>query len=667
MTNVVIFKQKANLTAQKVLADFIDFVKTQVHMFGQELNFESDEWNITAYVSSRNKGTNNVNIKFTKFREPDSLNTGYKDFAKAYFRYIFALRPLKNVASILLTLRLLEKALLQTKSNGNVTLIDTEVLNTACSIAETTLGSESAYLTGVQLEKIHQFLIEHNLCVTPFKWLNHIKPPGRLLKRVGKDFDATRASKLPDKEALEALPKAFHLAQTDSDIIATSVGAILCSAPDRINEVLILPVLCEVNQPQKDKTTAYGLRWWPAKGADPMIKWILPSMSGVVTTAIAKIKKATEQARLVAACYDKNANAIYLDPAYESLRTQQYVNMRELESILWSDGYKKGRALKWCSWHKLDITMMANKAHVLFTDVEKLVLAMLPKGFPFVSTEVNLRYKDALFITLENQLHDTLSTYRCMVAPVSYHQINIRFGNRESDSKKSMFTKLGLFGEGGRKLSISTHQFRHYLNTLAQVGGLSQLDIAKWSGRKDIHQNQVYDHETSEQLITRIRNALVDTSDIFNTPTSKAKIIPIRRDEFARLVVPTAHTTEYGYCIHDYTMSPCTEHMACLKCQELVCVKGDSQKKDNLEKLLAEHTMLMDKAVQAVDEGLSGAEQWLTRHKKNVEHITQLVALLNNKDIPDGSVIQLVTPLETKTIDAPDLNKMRGLLNNLKE
>jgi hypothetical protein len=30
---------------------------------------------------------------------------------------------------------------------------------------------------------------------------------------------------------------------------------------------------------------------------------------------------------------------------------------------------------------------------------------------------------------------------------------------------------------------LSSHQIRHYLNTLALAGGLGQLDVAKWSGR----------------------------------------------------------------------------------------------------------------------------------------------------------------------------------------
>ncbi|EKD74304.1 MAG: hypothetical protein ACD_45C00005G0009 [uncultured bacterium] len=50
---------------------------------------------------------------------------------------------------------------------------------------------------------------------------------------------------------------------------------------------------------------------------------------------------------------------------------------------------------------------------------------------------------------------------------------------------------------------IDTHQFRHLLNTMAQRDGLSQSEIARWSGRADIKQNRVYDHMSEFELVIR--------------------------------------------------------------------------------------------------------------------------------------------------------------------
>ncbi|MBN0091555.1 integrase, partial [Pseudomonas aeruginosa] len=110
--------------------------------------------------------------------------------------------------------------------------------------------------------------------------------------------------------------------------------------------------------------------------------------------------------------------------------------------------------------------------------------------------------------------------------------------------------RFGFVEPDGSPIVVTSHQFRHYLNTLAQAGGLSQLDIAKWSGRRDVRQNEAYDHVTSEQMLQKIRGA-VGEEQMFGSLAELPKKVMIRRDEFARLVIPTAHTTDLGYCIHD--------------------------------------------------------------------------------------------------------------------
>ena len=71
-------------------------------------------------------------------------------------------------------------------------------------------------------------------------WQNPIKRQ-RDRGRVGKQFDEERAAKLPSEAALEALPKVFRLADETPYVLVSSIAAILCAAPDRINEVLLLP------------------------------------------------------------------------------------------------------------------------------------------------------------------------------------------------------------------------------------------------------------------------------------------------------------------------------------------------------------------------------------------------------------------------------------------
>ncbi len=278
------------------------------------------------------------------------------------------------------------------------------------------------------------------------------------------------------------------------------------------------------------------------------------------------------------------------------------------------------------------------------------MLAMLPSGFPIIDKATGLKYSEALLVVRRNELGAQRGTYRCMIEAVGIGQINAGLGSRVEHGHGSIFTRFGFTEPDGSHIAVTSHQFRHYLNTLAQAGGLSQLDIAKWSGRKDIRQNEAYDHVTPGQMLQKIRDA-VGGDQMFGPLAELPKKVLIRRDEFARLVVPTAHTTDLGYCVHDYTASPCQLHMDCIHCQDLVCVKGDAEKEASLRQRLDEAKGLEDMAQAATDEGYSGSDRWLDHHRTTVDRLTQLCSIMDDPTVPDGAVIQLAAPTMPSRLD----------------
>jgi hypothetical protein len=254
----------------------------------------------------------------------------------------------------------------------------------------------------------------------------------------------------------------------------------------------------------------------------------------------------------------------------------------------------------------------------------------------------------------------------CIIEPISINQINTALGGRVEHGFNSIFTKFGYLEPDGSDINISTHQFRHYLNTLAQAGGLSQIDIAKWSGRKDIKQNAAYDHVTPGQMVQKIRESIGDDSTMFGPLAELSKKTLIPRDEFARLVVPTAHTTELGYCIHDYTMSPCQTHLDCINCTDLICIKGDPEKELKLRTQLDEARELMLKAELATKEQYYGSDRWLDHHKVTVERLSELLSIIDNPNVPNGAAIQLSpskSPTQKISIQKK-INKSAKVVNN---
>lgn len=653
MAEIILFTPKAELDAATNLSGFVDMCRSKLTVFGADLPFQNDVWDVTEAVATKGKGGKRERITFSNAatvdeKAPEMMREPFLSFAKAYVRYMHGMRPTKIIHNRVAALRAIEAALLESCAAPDPVQIDSRILNRAAQIVSDRFSDGAAYRVGGQIEMLGTFLAENRLTSVPVRWRNPIKRPSSAV-RIGKEFDERRAEKMPSWAALDALPRIFRLATDPADVITASVAAILLASPDRVGEVLTLPEACEVREPRKGQEDAYGLRWWPAKGAEPMVKWLVPSMASVVEEALQKIRVATDEARRIAKWYEQNAGQIYLAPDASHLRGREWLSMAEVAEVLGLTG--RGAANAWCKAKAIKTEKLDGK-HLFtrFSDVEAAVIEMLPVGFPILDKATGLKYSDALLVARRNELGGQRGTYRCMMEAVGIGQINTGLGSRVEHGHESIFTRFGFTEPDGSHIAVTSHQFRHYLNTLAQAGGLSQLDIAKWSGRRDIRQNEAYDHVTSGQMLQKIRDA-VGGDQMFGPLAELPKKVLIRRDEFARLVVPTAHTTDLGYCVHDYTASPCQLHMDCIHCQDLVCVKGDAKKGALLRQRLDEAKGLMDMAQAATAKDYSGSDRWLDHHRATVDRLTQLCSIMDDPTVPEGAVIQLAAPNMPSRLD----------------
>ncbi|ENH6339637.1 integrase [Burkholderia vietnamiensis] len=662
MSDILVFTPKAELDAEKNLRMFVDMCRSKLTVLGASLPFESDIWDVTEAVARRGGGKKRERITFsnaatTDGNAPEMMREPFLSFAKAYVRYMHGMRPTKAILQRVAALRAIEAVLSGNNPIPNPVKIDSHVLNRAAQIIVERFGEGAAYRVGLQLELIVEFMQESRLTALPIRWRNPIKRPSSSV-RVGKEFDERREEKMPSSAGLDALPQIFRLARDPADVVTASVAAILLATPDRIGEVLTLPESCEVREPRKGKEDAYGLRWWPEKGAGPMVKWVVPSMVSVVQEALQKIRAVTQEARAVAKWYETNPRQIFLSADVAHLRGKEWLSFGEVAEILGLANRISSR--NWCKGAGIKTeTREENSKHVYvrFSDVEAAVLAMLPIDFPVFDKSTGLMYGDALLVVRRNELGAQRGTYRCMIEPVSSGQISKGLGNLAAFGHQSIFTRFGFVEPDGSDIAITSHQFRHYLNTLAQLGGLSQLDIAKWSGRRDVRQNEAYDHVSPAQMLAKIRDA-VGGDEMFGPLADVPKKVPIRRDEFARLIIPTAHSTDLGYCVHDYTASPCQLHMDCIQCQDLVCVKGDIKKMAMLRQQLEEAKLLMEKANAAVSEGYSGGDRWLDHHRSTVDRLSQLCAIMDDPTVPNGAVVRLETPKMPSRVEQSDRGRL---------
>lgn len=657
MADIITFVPRATHDAQANLRDFVELCRTRLKPFGRDFDFDQDVWETTGLAGKSQR--NNSYLCFTQlrfrmrsgrgmhkaidaetlFREP------FRSFAKALISYLHGMRPTKAIRIRYVAFRYLEAALYEMTGAACPTDTTHQVLNRACALMMETTAHSTAYNSSKQLELIYRFMVQLGLVAVPSTWRPPICPPQSRRNRVGKEFDAERSKKLPSPAALEALAQIFTSSSDDPhEIAVSSICALMLCAPDRITEALHLPIDC-LTPDWKDLDTGElgtGLRWFPLKGAAPMIKTIIPSMSDIAKRAVMQLRGMSEQARIVARWYEANPDKLYLPAHLEYLRSKDQLSSKELGLVLFDGACAMNTGREWAKRHNLSLTG-GRPRHVPFQDVERVVLALLPRGFPIMDPETGMRFSEALCIARPGEFDSKGATLQCGVMAISYP--TVRRALKRTNNQKSFFDELGLTDADGSPLFINMHMLRHYLNTLVRQGcKLTEEDIAKWSGRKDVGQNTVYNHVSDKDMLAHIRKAVGDPTRAVGPLSNIDKRIFISRDKFAELKIVTAHTNGLGYCTHDFTMLPCQIHGDCINCNEQVCIKGDPAAEANLRQMQKETSMLLEKAKVAMDE--YGANEWVKHQTMTLERVDQLIAILDDPAVHIGSVIQLsgVTP-----------------------
>lgn len=675
MSDVLLFKSKAELSAEHNLAAFEKYCRHELVLFGVDLQFDDDVWDITAtyHTKGSNKKSRAIFSSYDAARSRNDLpamSPGFVGFAKSYFRYSLSLKGSTTWSNRLAALRVLDHALCIEGLNGKVNHATYDVFAAACRVIKRDYQAMTAPKIAGQLEKIGDFLLEQGLCQMKMAWVNPLRRPSDTGIRVGAEADKARDEKLPSKEAIEALAFIFQTPASLAELFVTSALAVMYCFPQRINEVVRLPYECEVEYDSEQKPH-YGLREPGSKGFNDSVRWILPTMESVARRAIKNIKEASSKARQAALWYEAHPHEIYLLPECEYLREKQYVNEEEVGLML----YGRPRPMRqFCVNEKVKPVM---PKHYLFKDIERVVLGKLPQDI--CEPTAGLKYSDSLFICCRFDLDEKLNAYSCIIDRISPGEITSRLTS--SGSANSIFERRGLKERDGTALEMRSHQARHYLNTLAQSNGASQLDIAMWSGRADPSQNSAYDHVSAGEILSKTRAIAVAVgSQLFAgvTEIPKIRVVAHRDDTTGKLITGTAHATLYGMCRHDFASSPCPIHRDCLNCHEHICVKGAQVKLANIRRLRDETEVLLAQAEAAEQQSKYGASRWVVHHRKTLVHCKQLVSILENPAIADGALVALsevrsasrfeqVAFLRQEKLGEPKKNKLLERLRNGKK
>lgn len=660
------FSPKSELSASKNLAEFIQMCKDDLTVFGADL-----DWNDTSWPKAAN--FTKLGAQSRGFHPSDRMDDAFIDFAKAYFRYQQGHRPTgtKNESK---ALRVIETALLQTTGSADVAGLDFGILDEAAVFARGHYSAGAAYHCGRELQRLARFVSEKHLIPSDLStWKSPIKKPSDITIQTGAKAKAIQDKKLPSQEALDALAEIFANDPTNpKDIFTSSTFAMTMCAPVRITEILELPADCEVEELDSKGVVQYGWRFYSAKGYEGDIKWIPEVMVPVAKDAVRRISALTAESRRLAAWIEKHPTTFYRHKNCPTVADDQLLTSEQA-----------AQALGLTSLSNTGLSSV-DRVHTL-NSLWKYVMARQPGGFPWLNKEKKVKFSNALFCMSRNLVGEQRETSPVILWAPTHNVFNNDLSPRESlrgNYHQSIFDRYGYKTHDGHRLKLTSHQARHLINTLANRGGLSEEQIAKWAGRADPKQNRVYNHMSEWEMVAKAE-ALDTSLTLFGPKGEVSQHVSVSTHEINLMERGAMHVSLWGVCSHDFIMSPCEKFRDCLNCEEHVCLKGLG--KDNAERLIRIKMRLAQvekdyaEAQAAMDKGYAGADRWHEYHQKTVERLRQLVEILESRQIPDGAQIKLrdgkdfshlrrvirVKAVEALERDAPDaalLSDMSRLL-----
>jgi hypothetical protein len=203
----------------------------------------------------------------------------------------------------------------------------------------------------------------------------------------------------------------------------------------------------------------------------------------------------------------------------------------------------------------------------------------------------------------------------------------------------SLFARFGKTNPDGSRIEMTTHQPRHWLNTMGVRTGMDDYTLAQWAGRADPRHNRHYDHRTPEERASEARALIIGERPSVLERFRDRK--PVHYTELGVDRPGTAKVTLYGLCTHDYSMMPCEKRRKCLTCTELTCIKGDHITLDRIRLAEAQTAWLLERAQKAHEDGEFGADRWVDNHKWELAHQRAIRITLEHPDVPDGALVRI--------------------------
>lgn len=243
-----------------------------------------------------------------------------------------------------------------------------------------------------------------------------------------------------------------------------------------------------------------------------------------------------------------------------------------------------------------------------------------------------------LLLSFRNYFHATHASWTLLVEPFTTQTMNTFLCGKLST--KSIFQRMGICEQNGQFCRVTTHQFRHWLNDLADKGGMPVEALTRWMGRTHAQDTQDYRHATVDERLAWLKES-IRTGNVTGYMADVYREMPAaERDVFLDGQVQAVHVTPLGFCIHDFAVEPCPYHLNCLRgCTHYLRTKGSQKEREHLIRVQdITVTALAHAREQMTSDSPALSPAWVRHHEDTLRGVERALAV-DTMDVPDGTLV----------------------------
>ena len=608
------------------------------------VTWDEASWNVSASETQRGHKQRDANLHFTQHRAghekgrtvgaPFCNQNGFSDLVKAIIRLRREIggQNATNQSEVLIAFRYLYGEL--EPVGYDLQMLTPSHLDSASRHVIEKETSVSAYKRLEKLEEIARLLNDNGLVRAQLTWRCGYKRRPDSLKGTRLDIpDEQQASrsKLPKDGIIEAIANLYHLIPKDhwADRVRVCLVSLLVITGFRIGELLTLPA----RRVETEEHTGHRfIVYYPEKGAPPQKKWLMTVGGELAEAMIDEILALTVEPRAMARWlhdHPGNLSIAGIDWGKEFLPIGIVAKAIGIEKGFTQ--FFKARNIEMLGEGK-NLVVRANKLRKVLHDESYSNPVNVVKN-----SDETLQLKDALACSFRNAFHQTRATLRYAVAPISEQQLSDFLGSRGGVS--SAFERYGIKGSDGNSLEVASHAFRHWLNDLLDRGGLTDVEQAVYFGRRNPADNRAYQHMTPKEKTLKARQDLREgyllgpVADVIERlPVEKQTVVLQAR-------VQAVHVVPGGVCFHQFSQSPCPNHMACTDgCGDFHWQTNDAIEVKELQYQESVLKVAVETSKLELDEGSWGADSWLHHNVRKLEQVQRCLQDCDQagKDVAGG-------------------------------